>query len=394
MKKTGLLSFGLLCLLLSTVGYSQIHYRASLSSSIYALETPEAVQRGDYYQGVQLRLYPFSNRQIYFNTYFRLAKLGSSAWEEKFYNSYIHWNSQDKRWRVRVGRQFLFQGVVNGTMDGVTFTGNISPKLKFTVVGGVEAPYQREFRVVNTDSAFWGGVLNFKPTRNHRIQFSYINRTRNNESIWNLLGLTFTGRYRSNWIYLFQLEHNLQSGKLQGVRSRVTYNQDKWSLSGEINSQKPRVFEDSFFRIFVLNPFVQLRTAATYEFNTIQLGVQYLFTKYEEDQTNQIIATVGKRWGVIGVIYQNGFAGDNIGLYGDVRYPLRPWLSIKLKSSYYNYQRHAVLVGEEATAFSAGVILRPYPSLSVHAEVQQGINSFYKNDFRGLFRVQYLIQKQ
>ena len=122
-----------------------------------------------------------------------------------------------------------------------------------------------------------------------------------------------------------------------------------------------------------------------------QLGLQYVFTNYSSDQGNQVILTAANSWGLIGLIYQNGYAGDNLGVYGDIRYALLPNLTVKLYSSYYSYERQTTVISEDATSFSAGFEYKPLKNIILSAEAQESMNSYYDNDFRGLFRLNYLL---
>ena len=167
----------------------------------------------------------------------------------------------------------------------------------------------------------------------------------------------------------------------------MSYYHDRWALWGEYNSQKPRVFEDSYFTIFNIEAYDQARAGITYQLQQYQFGMQYLYTNHFVDQTNQVIATAGNRWGLLGFVFQEGFGGENLGFYGDIRYPVIPQLTIKLYGSYYNFERQTTVISEEATSFSGGFDYRVIETLSLQAEVQQSINSLYDDDWRGLFRV-------
>ncbi len=379
-------------LLTIQLSFAQIRFSGSLQSSVYSFETPTA-QQGNFYQGLQLKAFSQNNRDLYLNTYFRVAKLGKADWDEQLYNLYLNWKTAQKKLQFRLGRQFIYEGVINGTMDGLLVAIEPTQKLKVKVFAGLEAPFNRDFQTVNSDSNAIGGYLSYRFSQSFNANLSYLRRERNDQIVWQVIGAALHGVYKKALYYQAQIDHNLESDEIQGMRYRLNYYYQNWSFSGEFNTQKPRIFEDSFFRIFEQEAFNQVRSGVTYQVNQYQLGLQYLLTSYEEDQTHQLIANVGNRWGLIGVLFQDGYAGDNIGIYGDVRYPIIPELTIKLYSSYYNFQRHLVEIDENATAFSGGFDFRPVKFLSLQAEVQESINSFYDNDLRGLFRLFYFFKK-
>ncbi len=380
-------------LILSFPIHSQVRFNGVLQSSLYTFETPENAQRGDFYQGLRLRILSETNSKTFLNTYLRVAKIGSAAWEERIYHLYVNWQTPHNRLQVRLGRQFLYRGVINGTLDGILLSANPTPRLRLKVFGGLEAPYRRGFETVGRDSTAWGGYLSYRFSTRAKIDLSYFHRRRNGISVWHLLGAGLSGKLTPDFYYQLQIDHNLEAKTLQGVRARLSYYRNRWSFSGEINRQRPRVFEDSYFRIFELEGFQQFRGGVTYRIHQYRLGIQYIFTAYETDNTNQVLLTFGNRWGMIGLVLQDGFGGGNTGLYGDIRYEFLPGLTVKFYSSYYNFQRHAIEISEDATAFSGGLIYRPVRAFSIQAEAQQSINSFYDNDLRGLFRLNYYFKQ-
>ena len=109
-----------------------------------------------------------------------------------------------------------------------------------------------------------------------------------------------------------------------------------------------------------------------------------------DESADEVIATVGRsRLGSLGLIYQTGFGGDNVGIYGNVDYDVLDNLTFRLRSRHYSYTRRTLSIGEDATSFSGGLLYRPIPSVLLQAELQESINTFYDNDLRALFRVGY-----
>lgn len=367
--------------------FSQMRFSGFLQTSVYTFETPTVAQ-GEFFQGVRLRAEPEKYRKAFFNTYFRVAKRGEADWEERVYNLYVDYKTSNSKFRIRAGRQFVYQGVINGTLDGILLGGNIGKSLKVKVFGGAPAPFGRELKALNiSDNTALGAYASYRFPWNCKLDVSYFQRKRDGNTNWHLVGGAFSGKVKSDWFYQFQIDHNLESKKLQGVRARLNYYHNHWALWGEYNAQKPRVFEDSYFTIFQIEAYDQARGGLTYQLNQYQFGLQYLYTNHYVNQTNQVIATAGNRWGLLGFVLQEGYGGDNIGVYGDIRYLIIPQLTAKLYASYYNFERQTTVISEDATSFSAGLEWRPVDRLSLQAEVQQSNNSFYKDDWRGLFRL-------
>lgn len=374
--------------------YSQVKVNGWLQSSVYSWENVSEDQQWDFYQGLQLRVTHEKHSNLYFNTFLRETYRGDPAeWQEKVYNSYLNWGI-GKNYRVRVGRQFIYKGVINGTMDALQLSGRFFKNFQVNAVIGTEATMQRTLKIRNWDNGnIIGGYLAYNLPRQNSVEVSYFQKERWSELYWQQLGSTLRGYLYGKLNYYARVDYNLLSSDYQAMRYRLAYYESNWSLSAEYNSQKPRIYEDSFFNIFDIEAYNQVRTAGTYHFGNIDIGLQYLYTMYEDDNDNRIIGSIGnKRFGSLGIIYQTGYAGDNIGYYADIRYEVVPNLTAKLYNSYYNYERAFTNISEDALSFSAGIGYRLKNQFIFDGELQQSSNTFYKNDFRGLLRVTYLFR--
>jgi len=376
---------------------------------MYAWENPAEQKLYDFYQGIQFKIAPANNPDLYLTTYMRFARQGDPrlsgnqayqagedvySWDDRLYNMYLNWTTAQKKLSFRVGRQFVYQGVINGTLDGLMVSGKPTDKLTLKFFGGLQATPTRDFNLLEWDEGnVLGGYLAYQLPAQNKATLSYFQINRNEETVWQLLGASFTGVALQNLYYQAYYDHNLKSEEFQGMRYRLGYYWRQWSFSGEYNSQRPRIYEDSFFRVFSIKAYNQARGAVTYQLNRYQLGFQYIFTDIHYNESNQYVATIGNPWGLIGLVLQTGDSGENLGAYGDIRYPVMPWLTLKLFGSYYNFERQTTELSEDAVAFSGGVIYRPFDFLSLEGELQQSANSLYDNDLRGLLRLNYFFGK-
>ncbi len=394
MKRLILVSILGLSFLFTKTTFSQVKVNGWLQSSLYAWENANEDQQWDYYQGLQLRISHEQYSGLYFNTFLREAYRGDpQEWKERVYNLYLNWNFY-KNYKLRVGRQFLYKGVINGTMDAVVLSGKVARNLLVSGVVGTEATYERTFKIRDWDNGnVLGGYLAYNLPWQNSINVSYFQKQRWSELYWQQVGSALDGYLFEKLNYYARVDYNVLSSNYQAMRYRLTYYESKWSLGVEFNSQRPRVYEDSFFNIFEIDAFSQIRSAATYRLGNYELGLQYLFTQYEDDNDNRIIGSIGNnKFGTLGIVYQTGYAGENIGYYADIRYEIVPNLTVKLFNSYYNYERAFTNISEDALAFSGGLGYRLKNILIVDGELQQSSNSYYKNDLRGLLRLTYLFK--
>jgi hypothetical protein len=385
------------------VALGQVGASGSFRSSFFAWqscvgsESPTEcdANRLDFYQGVRLRIGPQSGVGPSFRTYARVARRGDPPeWDGRLYNAYLRLPLASGRVDVRAGRQFLYNGVINATADAVNIGVAVSDRIDLRVVGGVSAPEDRDFDVLTLkEGGVFGAYGSARLAPQAKLDLSYFQRTRSDELAWQLLGSALTGQLTGFLAYFVQFDYNLQTSDYQGMRYRLTYLSPRIQLSAEYQSQRPRVYEDSFFNRFELFAFNQIRGAATYRMGRYAVTVQDLYTLYQEGETgNQIMASLDAFWGSIGIVYQSGFGGDRFGLFGTARYEFLPGLAAKAHASYYDYQRFTASFDEDATAYSAGLDYRPSRSVILDAEVQQSLNSLYDDKLRGLFRFTYLFR--
>ncbi|MBN1409131.1 MAG: hypothetical protein JW956_15125 [Calditrichaceae bacterium] len=371
---------------------AQVKFSGMTQSSIYTWENFDEAQLIDYYQHINARVSLESYRDLYVKTYFRFGRTGDPAeWNERVYNAYLNFLSPCRKWDARLGRQFVYSGVMNGTVDGIMLNMRPIKHLLVKLLAGMEAPVDRALELTPwSDGNVLGAFAGYKVVEAFNFAASYVQKTRSDDIYWQLAGASFSGNVFNNLYYQAQYEHNLKTSQYQAMRYRLNYFLAKWNIFAEYNSQRPRIYEDSFFQIFEQTAFNQIRSGVGYQAGNYNVGLHDVYTMYEKDEsTNQIHATISSSYGMIGLLYQSGYGGDNTGIYGSVRYDVLKNLTVYVRSSYYQYERQTTAISEDATAVSGGVTYKLSASLQVKAEIQERINTYYDNDVRGLFRIRY-----
>jgi len=379
---------------LTVTTFAQTRVDGQLYTQVYGLENRSAEQQWDFYQGLSLRLRPANAAGLSFKTNFRFARRGDpSDWDEAIYNAYVDYRRPGAKIAVRGGRQFLYRGVITGSMDALSIEAFPSPGLNLQFVGGFAVPFDRSLDLQSWDD---GGVLGaygrYQISPNARAAVSYFSRRSGGKVAWHQVGAAVNGIFNRQFYYQAQIEYNLEASTYQGMRYRLTYVPSQWTFSGEFTSQKPRVFEDSFFKIFELEAFNQVRAGSSYRTDRFEAGLQYVYTMFDEDENaSEIFGTLALGVGSVGVVYKSGYGGENIGVFGGVEVDILENLSARLRSSYYSYERRSVSFTEDATSFSGGFKYRIVPSVMLQAELQESMNSAYDDDLRVYVRASYLI---
>lgn len=371
---------------------AQVDINGNFSSSYYSYENPvDNKSNLNQYHALNFKINPENNSNFYFKGNIKaIYDNDPQKWHEKVNNAYVSWVSPFANTNIQLGRQFIYAGVVNGTLDAVAVSTKLRDNLRIKLYGGVVAPYERNLKLTNWDDGnAFGGFGSYKVNSWINVNASYFQKQRNEDLYWQQLGTAFSGIY-NNVFYLVRYDHNLLNSEYQSILANASYNYNDWTFSTELNSQKPKVYEDSFFSIFKLREYKQINVAVTRRIMGFEISMRSISTLFREDESNQhLFLTVGNNWGVAGIVYQTGFGGENLGLYADINYQVLSNLKFSLSSSHYKYERQSIQSEEEATSFSSGIRYNPNKPLSLELQIQQSINSYYDSDLRGLLKLAY-----
>jgi len=369
---------------------AQIKYDGSLSSSLYSWQASDNTSNLDYYQGVQFKIAPIPGHKLYFKTYLRFARIGQTAsWDNRIYNGYLDWKAAKARYHLRLGRQFTYYGVIRGSLDALFFVFRPASRIKVLVVAGTTVPYSRKAEIQNPSDNNAVGLYGSYAFSAFRTQVSYFQKAKNGQKIWQQMGVSLNGTMAGSFYYTADAEIDLLHSTYQRLRFRADYYVNKWIIHGEISAQKPRLYEDFLYQIFEIEGFSQIRTGVSYSFGKYRANFDYLLSVYGSNLSNKVIAGISSGWGYLGLLLHLEDNGRNMGVVGNITYPLNSKWSFIFHSSYYNYKRHLISVNEDAAAFSAGVDYKPFQMLSIGGRIQGMVNSYYKHDFRGLFSLKY-----
>ncbi len=381
---------------------AQITLNGYWQNSFYLWQDAQGNRITDMYHGFWLR---FRSKQLprnYLNTYWRFARRGKPGEiAERVYNLYYFWQPQPEV-HIKIGRQFLFYGVMNGVIDGGQLQIAPSSKVRLRLVAGMLAASNRTFHLLKWNEAHAaGGQIALRFSQHFRTEVSFFQKVRQQEAVWRQLGVSLGGKLIPRFGYYVRMDYNLLQKKYQLFRMRLTYLTLPWTLVAEYSSQRPRIYEDSFFSMFKVRAHNQLRLGMYYQLKWAQVGLQYFYTMYGitqiipgnvSDTDSRVLLTLSGRYGTLGVIYQNGFGGQNVGYFGNIRFPIFWGIKAHLFHSYYNYERTTTRISEDALSFSAGLEYRLKQVAVLQLDVQQASNIYFVKDWRVLTRITFLFR--
>lgn len=393
---------------------AQASANGRLYGALYVSEDTAAGKLYDSYLGLLLNAAPIaSSRDFRVKADLRVARVGDPAdWNEKVFSLYADWRSKNRTFDARFGRQFLWRGVMNGSVDGLWLRARPTKRFEIGAFGGLATRYGNSLDLHSWDEGGTiGGLVGFRFLPGSRAEVTYINRRSSGATAWHQIGGSVSGKVLRRLLYDAQLDYNIEKETIQAGRLRLTYFLSRWTIGAEYNNQKPRIFEDSYFNIFEIEAYQQIRGNLSYRLGRYSIGAAYLHTMYGEDEAgdhdddeetasvndlgntgDQILLSLTGPWGTVGGLLQGGYGGKRIGVFGEVRFDIVRQLELMARASHQNYERRSLSIEEidqNATGFAAGLRFRPAHEWMVSAEAQQMINTYFDDDWRLLIRAHY-----
>ena len=115
---------------------------------------------------------------------------------------------------------------------------------------------------------------------------------------------------------------------------------DKLGLNLDVKQQHPQIYADSYYTMFDLYNYQQAGLGANWFFSDkYSLTVNFHYFKLEEEGDGQrIMVAVNDYNGSVGVVYETGDLGDQLGLMANYGYEFLPGLVGSLSIDYQRYR--------------------------------------------------------
>lgn len=292
-----------------------------------------------------------------------------------------------------VGRLFLHPGTVLGALDGVTAKYDISSHFSLQLYGGVESHFQRSFNIYKTkDSQTVGGLFQISKFFSSKLQVLYLRKSNDQATFWHLAGVNVYSALAPKTILRFQAHYDLEQSRLHRLLLSA---RNSWTAklmtTLEYKQQFPQVYANSYFTIFTPKAYQRIRVGAAYEFlpdYTIQANYQVV--AFDQENANQLYLTVGNNFGDLGFVYENGYAGDQIGLMFNIYHQVLPNLIASLNVDYSKYRVEQVYEYDNQLANAARLSYRLGRQWTFDVEYQWLSNRFKSSDSRFLNHISFV----
>jgi hypothetical protein len=394
-----------LSVVLSEFGFAQtVETRGRVSNSVYFLERSDvdastgATQVSRIYQflrfsagikeyknltlNVSARALTDSEADLSDEDRFRAYRLSLSA--SRLFNGLLDFE---------VGRQFLHPGIPFGSLDGLNLLLRPLSKLEWQVFGGIESHLQRSFKLYELDDAtVFGSAVKYRDFYKSDIQLAYLHKRSRDVDQWQIAGLNISNRYFDPVCFLVQAHYDLVNERFHRLYFSTRYTAtDDLHLFLRLKQQYPQIYGDSFFRIFELNAYRQAGVGANYSLSdNYAVGANYNLIQLEEGSGHRIVADISNRNGSIGIVYETGDLGDQLGLLFDYGYEIIPDLIASLSIDYSRYRFEEIYDYESQLANALRVTYNFTRHLRADLEYQWLNNRFKDSDQRLLNHIHYI----
>jgi pimeloyl-ACP methyl ester carboxylesterase len=403
--------------------------QARFVSSAYAWQRHDTVGSSSNhlygYQTIQLSL---SKNDFTFSTYVQgwndFAGPLKNDPKLRLYSLSLKWRNIGDVADATIGRQAVFAGVGNGTVDGLSASARFLDK-RIKVLGyiGALAPPGMKGEIIDnpSDNAMYGAQVVAMPVDFGQISVSYTNKriqpeaytALRRDSLFNpvlveispsarieeYISADASGEYEIVYGYL-RYDHDLQFERMSRFQffTRIAPI-ERIGITVEYLKREPRISYNSIFSAFTYNSLKEFEVGLEYEVHfleDVRTFARYGEVSYGEEISQQY--TFGANWKYISASASSisGYNGRINAASINGGYPLFDKMLTPTASFTYGYYKLNRYQAKRHPAVSAalGVVYRPMPVLSVDTQVQWIQNKIYKNDIRLFVRASYLLSER
>jgi len=433
MKK--LIALTVLVILFIPGVYAQ-RLQARFVTSAYAWERQDTIGKSSQHlYGFETMQLSLSGEQLSFHTYLQgfndFAGPLSNNPTLRLYNLYFKWANIGDMVDVSLGRQAIFAGVGNGTVDGgLASVKFFDSRVKLTGYYGALPAERYEAKLIdNTDKNYMaGGQLSASPLDFAQFSVSYMQKNIKPEtylgirrdSLFNPTTVEITptataeeyvsgdvnleykdlasGYIRYDYDLLLDKNSRFQFyGRVKPFESLGVKVLQPLSLTGEYLQREPRLLFNSIFSVFAFNTLKEYEVGAEYAIGSNwQVFAKYGDVAYNDGDSHQMTLGVNGNHVSFSVTRDDGNGGELSAASLSVAGPfLENKLTPTVMLSYAHYKLSEYSNNlEDALSLSFGAVYRPIRVLSFDAQAQLIYNKIYNNDLRLFIRVSYLLSQQ
>jgi len=425
-NKIALMTRALIFLLLFSGTPAQgqvVHGR--LFSSFYSWEREvfgaEPARYVQLYNGALIHVKQIGGKNIAFHTYVRFGNTAAGDGLElkhKLYNSYVEWNQIFSRTNISLGRQFIWAGVGNGTLDGIRGEVDFNKWGKIGGYAGTLAPLKESWKVDSWAASHMTGAyykaryfdtdLQISWVRKNRRPVEYTlpgqytgKKIRTSSLMAHLAGIDVSRKFKDVLTMYVRAEATLKRDTERILNNRAGI--DRFEVSADyapgsevtITCQyfyrNPRQNLNSIFSVFSQSHNQEFWINVYYRlFSSCSLYGGAAMVDYSGDNTKRLNLGFSSPYVSAGAHKYLGYAGNLDNLFLSGQYPVMKnlWAKGSVSLGRYKLFDDAVDYNNVVTS-SAGITYQPRQSMTLDIEGQGLRNALSSKDFRLFCRFNY-----
>ena len=335
----------------------------------------------------------------------------------RLYNLYVSWLNIGKSVDLHLGRQMVFAGVGNGSIDGIMAQAYfLNRGIRVTGFGGATvSPEFTDVRKNMHDNYHFGGQIVTTMLPNARVGISYANRREERDPYWTLrardtsyapvpyqvmndaeaeeLGradasYTLHDRLSVYGRYDYDFKNDRTSRAQGNVRLNVT---SALALTGDYIHRIPRISFNSIFSAFVTNAVDEVEGGVEYGFTPMLRAFgRVAGVSYTDEKSTRWTIGVNSAYGSASYSGSDGYAGELQALSVEGTYPLFGKIVVPMAGfSYSSYRLSQESEQNSAVGVLLGAIVRPVPAFTFDVQGQWLNNKLMQRDMRLQVKLMY-----
>jgi hypothetical protein len=331
------------------------------------------------------------------------------------YNLYLRYGGLFDVVDLSLGRQAIFAGVGNGTIDGASMTVRLlDSQVRILGYYGALPAAGYRLRIIDnsSDNTMVGGRITATPAEYAQVSVSYLNRSYKPQSYWRdstlttpayefkptasaeqLVGADVALDYDHRVSGYARYSYDLNMERLDKIQLETNLKiAGPFALTGEYVHREPRLSFNSIFWVFAYNTLDEYELGAEYALGHVaQLYAKYGGVSYGgDDHSNRITVGANSRYLSGNLGWSTGYAGQLKSFAINGGYPLfNNVLTPTVGANFGLYKLTADAPEDWAMSFAAGAVYRPSTAFSLDAQLQYVQNKVYASDVRISLRASY-----
>ncbi|MFC1493417.1 hypothetical protein ACFL6O_05595 [candidate division KSB1 bacterium] len=360
-----------------------------------------------------------------FHTYMRMGNVLSGddlELRNKLYNSYFEWNKIKNILDFSFGRQFIWAGVGNGTLDGGKLDLSLKKYGKIGFYIGTLAPLRESWKIDSWATSHMMGAYYKTNIFDTDMQISWVRKDRKPVSygtagvysgrvvtvsslMAHLAGIDLSRTFKEKLTVFMRTEATITKNKESLIKNN--FEVDRFELSGDykvnpsfmISGQyyyrNPRQNLNSIFSIFTQSHNQEFWMNLYYYWKSYSVFGGLAFVDYDGDGSQRYNFGISSKYFSSGINKYLGYSGDFDNYYLGCMLPLGGSMLMKGNVSFGRYKLYDDAADyNNLVTSSLGITLKPRQSMSFDIEVQNLKNEISNNDFRVFGRFSYWFFKR